>query len=72
MPAEPPVWRIERHEDVREDAPGYFVPSTELPEAAIGDRVVVTAASSGQERWGTVSDVLDDDVRGRFVVVDLE
>ena len=66
------MWRIERHEDVREDAPGYFVPSTELPEAAIGDRVVVTAASSGQERWGTVSDVLDDDVRGRFVVIDLE
>ncbi len=66
------MWRIERHEDVREDAPGYFVPSSELPEAAIGDRVVVTAAASGQERWGTVADVLDDDERGRFVVVDLE
>jgi len=66
------VWRIERHEDVREDAPGYFVPSSELPEAAVGDAVVVTAASSGQERSGKVVDVLDDDVRGRFVVVDLE
>ena len=66
------MWRIERHEDVREDAPGYFVPSSELPEAAVGDAVVVTAASSGQERSGKVVDVLDDDVRGRFVVVDLE
>ena len=72
MPAEPPVWRIERHEDVREDAPGYFVPATELPQASVGDAVVVSASSSGQERWGTVVDVLDDDVRGRFVVIELE
>ena len=37
MPQEPPVWRIERNGAVREDAPGYFVTTAELPEAAVGD-----------------------------------
>ena len=36
------TWTLNR--SARADAPGIFVPHDELPDAAVGDRVVLTAA----------------------------
>ena len=43
------TWRLERASGVRDDAPGIFVPASELPGAVIGDEVLV---ASGRGRTG--------------------
>jgi hypothetical protein len=55
------TWRLTRHATVRADAPGIFVPSAELPEAALGDVVIVDgpADEASTSRQATVS-ALDD------------
>lgn len=39
---------------MRGDAESMFVPAAELPEAALGDTVVVSSDAGGDERTGTV------------------
>ncbi len=65
------TWRLERA-TVREDAPSLFVPGDELPEAVVGDHVVLVGTETGDEHRGSVVDVVDDAERGRFLVIDLE
>jgi hypothetical protein len=45
------TWRLTRQAPVRADAPGIFVPSLDLPEATVGDLVIV----DGPDEEGTVS-----------------
>jgi len=61
-------WTIEQ--DVREDAERIFVPADLLAHALVGDEVTVRPVAPSHElRRGTVVDVVDDDVRGRFFTV---
>ena len=61
-------WTIEQ--DVREDAERIFVPADLLADAVVGDEVTVRPVAPSHElRRGTVVDVVDDDVRGRFFTV---
>jgi hypothetical protein len=48
---------------VRADAEGLFLPASDLPEADIGDVVVVKGHEDGQVRAGTIADTsaLDDE-----------
>lgn len=51
------TWHLTRHAPVRADAPGIFVPSLELPEAAVGDVVIVDGPDDegSTSRQATVS-----------------
>ena len=55
--APPRTWHLTRHATVRADAPGIYVPSQELPEASIGDVVIVEgpADEPSSRRQATVS-----------------
>lgn len=64
-----PPWRVERNQELRDDADGLFVPAADLPDAALGDAVVVTHGTT--QRAGTVADLVDDPGRGRFVRITL-
>jgi len=70
--ASPARWRIERSTAMRADAPSLFVPRNDLPNAALGDVVSISGAQPGDERTGVVSELVDDDDRGRFVVIELD
>jgi transcription elongation GreA/GreB family factor len=39
---------------VRADAEGLFVPASDLPDAELGDVVVVRGHEGGEERTGTI------------------
>ncbi len=43
---------------MRDDAPGIFVPVADLDGAEVGDEVVVNASEQGDERLGTVAEVM--------------
>jgi hypothetical protein len=58
------AWPVDH--DVREDELSTWVPSTLLPEAVVGDVVVVRSAHLPEPRRGTVAEIVDDDTRGRF------
>jgi hypothetical protein len=51
------TWHLTRHATVRADAPGIYVPSLDLPEASIGDVVIVEgpADEASSIRQATVS-----------------
>jgi hypothetical protein len=53
------TWHLTRHATVRADAPGIYVPSQELPQASIGDVVIVEgpADEASSRRQATVSAV---------------
>ena len=53
------TWHLERTAPVRADAEGLFVPAADLPEATIGDTVVVVGHEGGEERAGTVAERCD-------------
>ena len=55
--------------DVRADQPGAFVPVDDLPDVAVGDRVVVR--SEHGDREATVVELLAEP-RGRFARLDLD
>lgn len=63
-------WSVEL--DVREDAPSVFVPAERLPDAVVGDHVVVTSAQPSAIRRGRIVEILDDPQRGRFFSVSLD
>lgn len=50
------TWRLERSSPMRADAESIFVPTADLPGAALGDTVVVSGEAAGDERTGTVVD----------------
>ena len=57
-------WTVDH--DIREDEQSTWVSSALLPEAVIGDVVAVRSAHLPAARRGTVAEIVDDDVRGRF------
>lgn len=63
-------WRVERQQELRDDADGLFVPAEDLRDAAVGDHVVITDGHT--ERHGVVASVVTDDERGAFVRVTLD
>ncbi len=61
-------WTIEQ--DVREDAERVFVPAELLADAVVGDEVTVRpVAPSHDVRRGSVVEVSEDEVRGRFFTI---
>lgn len=52
----PQTWELERASPVRADAESIFVPAADLPEAALGDTVVVTSHEGGETRTATIID----------------
>ena len=63
-------WSVELH--VRADAESMFVPVELLPDARPDDVVEITPPDCGTARRGTVTDHVDDDTRGSFLVVHLD
>ena len=57
----PRAWYLERSSPVRADAESLFVPATELPEASLGDTVVLSSNAGGDQRTGTVLDTSQRD-----------
>ena len=57
-------WPVDH--DVREDEQSTWVPSVLLPEAAVGDVVVVHSVHLSEVRRGTVAEIVDDEARGCF------
>ncbi len=55
------TWRWECSAPLRADAESVFVPCSEVPDANVGDTIVVTAHSGGQSRTGTVAAWTDGD-----------
>jgi len=49
------TWHWESLAPVRADAEGLFVPTSELPNATIGDIVVVDGPELGGQRSGTIT-----------------
>lgn len=54
-------WELERSAPVRADADGVFVPLGELPDAVVGDRVILFDHSGGVDREGTIVAVAEHD-----------
>ena len=40
---------------MRADAEGLFVPASDLPDASVGDRIVVAGHDGGEERTGVIA-----------------
>jgi hypothetical protein len=55
------TWTHERTAPVRADADGLFIPRSDLPDASVGDQVVVASAQNDQRRVGTIAEAVDDD-----------
>ena len=70
MNRSPQTWHLERSEPVRADAEGLFVPASDLPDATIGDIVVMKGDEGGEERTGTIVDTRDRNVQ-RFYRLEL-
>ena len=51
----PRTWHLERCSPVRADAESMFVPAADLPDAALGDMVVVSSDGGDDHRTGTVA-----------------
>ena len=59
MNRSPQTWHLERSAPVRADAEGLFVPASDLPDATVGDDVVITGHEGGEERRGTIAEERD-------------
>ncbi len=69
-PQRPPrTWHLDRSAPVRADAESIFVPAADLPEAALGDTVIVTSDAGGEQRTGTI---IDTSARGGELFYRLE
>jgi hypothetical protein len=60
MPS-PRIWQWECPAPVRADAESIFVPFSAVPEAEIGDAVVVRGGAGGEDRTGTIVATSDGD-----------
>ena len=67
----PQTWHLERTAPVRADAEGLFVPASDLPDATVGDIVVVKGHEGGEERTATIAETTDHD-RERFFRLELD
>ena len=56
---------------MRADAEGLFVPASDLPDATVGDVVVVTGHDGGEERTATIAETRDHG-REHFFRLDLQ
>jgi hypothetical protein len=56
----PQTWYLERTSPVRADAEGLFIPAADLPDATIGD-VVIVRGNEGDARAGTIADTTEAD-----------
>ena len=65
------TWHVEYLAPVRADAEGVFVPCADLPEATVGDKVVLSGYEPGEERSGVIGGMSDDD-RQRFFRIELD
>ena len=70
MNRSPQTWHLERSAPVRADAEGLFVPASDLPQATVGDIVVITGHEGGKERTGTIAEERDRN-RQRFYRLEL-
>ena len=61
MDRSPQTWHLERTAPVRADADGLFVPLADLPDAALGDSVVIRGHDGGEERTGTIAETTEHD-----------
>jgi hypothetical protein len=57
----PKIWQWECPAPVRADAESMFVPSSALPEAAVGDIVRVKGGAGSEERTGTITAISEGD-----------
>jgi hypothetical protein len=71
MSRAPQTWFVQRSAPVRADAEGLFVPADDVPDAAIGDIVVVQGHAGGESRTGTIVETSEHD-RQRFFRLELE
>jgi hypothetical protein len=59
---EPPrTWQWKCLAPVRADAESMFVPCSAVPDAAVGDFIVVRDESGGEERTGTITAMSEGD-----------
>jgi hypothetical protein len=63
-------WRVDI--DVREDAERLFVPAGDLPGASVGEMVELHSTLPPGRHRGRIIQLLDDPVRGRYLVVTIE
>jgi hypothetical protein len=71
MNRSPQTWHLERFAPVRADAEGLFVPCSDLPNAGVGDTVVMTSHVGGARRTGTITGTSNEG-QEPFFRVDLE
>ena len=62
----PRTFHLERSSPVRADADSMCVPADELPQASVGDAVVVSSDAGGDPRTGTVVDTSERDGKPFF------
>ena len=70
MDRSPHTWHLERSAPVRADAEGLFVPASDLPDATLGDTVVMKGSEGGEQRTGTIVEERDRE-RQRFFRLEL-
>jgi hypothetical protein len=61
MDQPPQIWQWECPAPVRADAESMFVPCSALPEAVVGDVIVVKGGAGGAERTGTITAMSEGD-----------
>ncbi|MBK5330822.1 MAG: hypothetical protein JJD93_02560 [Ilumatobacteraceae bacterium] len=61
MNQSPQTWQWQEHAPVRADAEGMFVPCSALPDAGVGDIVVVNGDAGGEQRTGTITALSEGD-----------
>jgi hypothetical protein len=66
----PTAWSIEYR--LREDEDSMFVPAELLPHAQPGDAVEIRSTQPLLTRRGRVTDRVNDETRGEFVIVSLD
>jgi hypothetical protein len=66
MDPHPHTWTLVRTAPARADAEGLFVPASDLPQARLGDTVVVTGHEGGDERVGTIVEATHEDDQDYF------
>jgi hypothetical protein len=61
MNESPQTWQWQAPAPVRADAESMFVPCSALPDAGVGDIVVVSSDAGGEQRTGTISALSEGD-----------
>jgi hypothetical protein len=56
-----PIWQWNCPAPVRADAESMFVPCSAVPDAGVGDIIVVKSDAGGEERIGTITAISEGD-----------